>query len=99
MLGLSETAVLHPHLGRHGGGPAFAEDGVEFACRSEAEPGHKWSGDSVERSGRIRIFAAEMEARPGDRIELNGNNYTIAEVKRLRGLRGVHHLEIEAKEA
>lgn len=97
MLGLNETATLCRYAGRRGGRPAFAEPGEAFACRSEPATGRSARSDSFERSANLRVFADDIGARPGDRIELDGARYRIAEVKRLRGWMGTHHLEIAAK--
>ena len=98
MFALNETATLYASLGQQGGRPVYAEKGTAFACRSEPAWGQRFSGSAVERAADTRIFARDVDARPGDRIALDGRNYRIAEVQPMRGWRGVHHLEILAKE-
>lgn len=97
MLGLNETAVLCRYLGQRGGRPAYAEPGESFACRSEPALSRSARSDSVERGADLRVFAGDVDIRPGDRIELDGARYRVAEVRRLRGWMGVHHLELAAK--
>ena len=97
MLGLNETAVLRRYLGQRGGRPAYAEPGEKFACRSEPAHSRNARSDSAERGANLRLFAEDVGVRPGDRIELDGASYRVAEVERLRGWRGVHHLEIAAR--
>ena len=102
MFGLNETAALYARTGQSGGKPAYAERAVEFRCRSE--PAQAWgargsgAGNAIERTADTRIFAQGVDAHPGDRIELHGARYRVTEVKRMRGLAGIHHLEIMAKE-
>lgn len=98
MFALNETAILHASLGQRGGKPVYAEEGVTFACRSEPAWAQRFSGSAVERAADTRIFARDVAAQPGDRIALNGRNYRIAEVQPMCGWRGLHHLEILAKD-
>ena len=107
MFALNETAFLYPSLGHRSGRAAFAETGAIVRCRSEPAWAHRASGSAVERVADIRIFAnvssespihARLNPRPGDRIELNGRCYRIAEVQPMRGWRGIHHLELLAKD-
>ena len=99
MLGLNETATLYKRMGQSGGKPAYSEEGVEFACRSE--PAQAWtpSCNSVERSADTRIFALpSIPASPGDRIVFDDDSRVIvSEVQKMRGFAAVHHLEILAK--
>ena len=97
MFALNETAVLYPREGQSGGRPAYAARGEAFRCRSEAEPSWTAGGDSVAPGGALRVFARNVDAHPGDRVELGGASYRIAEVKRMRGFAGIHHLEILAR--
>lgn len=101
MFGLNETAVLYARTGQSGGKPVYAERGIAFCCRSE--PVQAWSarggpGGALERDADTRIFARGVDVNPGDRIELGGRRYCVTEVKRLRGLSDLHHLEIAVKE-
>ena len=102
MFALNETAALHACVGQRGGRPAFAESGVEFSCRSEPAWANRYSGNDVKRVADTRIFAGtsgqEIDPHPGDRIALNGRYYRIAEVQAVRGWRGIHHLEILARD-
>lgn len=97
MFGFNESAVLHRWIGQRGGKPAFAEPGQAFACRSEPTLRRSSRSDSVERGAEMRIFAGNIGAQPGDRVEIGGASYRISEIKRLRGWMGVHHLEMTAR--
>ena len=97
MFALNETARLHAFLGQRGGKPAYAEQGVEFRCRSEPAQAHSFNGIAIDRTADTRIFAQSVDAHPCDRVALNGESYLISEVRSMRGFRGVHHLEILAK--
>ena len=97
MFACNEPAILYACLGQRGGKPAFTEEGIAFRCRSEPAWGHRSSGDAVDRVADTRIFARDVEARPGDRVQLNGKYYRIAEVQPMRGWNSIHHLEILAK--
>lgn len=102
MLGLNETAVLHRLLGRKGGRNVYETPGTPFPCRIEPTLSRKASGDSEEGSARLRVFAepaANFAPRPGDRVELPAGSFRVAEVGYLADLRGLHHLEIELREA
>ena len=95
MFGLCETARLYRRAGQKGGKPAYAEQAVEFACRSQPIASARPGGDAVSRSGDTLIFARGVEISSGDRIALDGKVYAAAEVRTLRGLGGgIHHLEI-----
>ena len=105
MLALNETAYLYANLGQRNGKPAYAEHASELRCRSEPAWIHHASGSAVERVADTRIFASasaessiQCEPRPGDRIELNGRRYRIAEVQPMRGWSAIHHLEILARD-
>lgn len=99
MFGLTQTATLYSYMGQHGGQPTFAEEGVEFRCRSE--PASQWnaSGKSVEQGASIRVFAMpDANVHTGDRIVLDdGSSVLVSEVQKLRGFSAVHHLEILAR--
>lgn len=97
MFALNETATLYTFLGQRGGRPAWTEDGTDFLCRSEPAWSHRFGSSAIECAADTRIFAKGVDARPGDRIALNGRYYRIAEVQPMRGWRDVHHLEILAK--
>ena len=98
MFALNETAVLYPLMGQRGARPAYAETGTAFHCRSEAAWVQRLSGNAVEHAADTRIFAQYVDAHPGDRVTLNGRCYRIAEVRPMRALRGIHHLEMLAKD-
>lgn len=97
MFALNETATLHAFLGQRGGKPAYADEGVKFACRSEPAWMHRFRGTAIECAADTRIFARDVEAHPGDRVALNGRCYRVAEVQPMRGWKGIHHLEILAR--
>ncbi len=99
MLGLNETAALRRCTGLRGGRPTYAEPGERFACRSEPASRRSAGGDAAERSADLRVFAQGVDVLPGDRIELDGASYRVAEVRCLRGWRGTHHLELTARAA
>ena len=98
MLALNETAYLYASLGQRNGRPAYAAHAATLRCRSEPAWIHRASGSAVARMADTRIFACAAQAHPGDRIELNGRRYRIAEVRPMRGWSGIHHLEILARD-
>lgn len=98
MLALNETAYLYANLGQQSGKPVYAARGEALRCRSKPAWIHRVSSSAIERVADTRIFARAAQAHPGDRIVLNGRRYRIAEVQPMRGWRGIHHLEILARD-
>lgn len=98
MLGLNETATLYKAIGRQSGVPVYAQTGTQFRCRTEPEVVHTASGKSVERTADARIFVSTLDAGTGDKIVTGeGRKYIVSEVQTMRGLKGVHHIEILAR--
>lgn len=97
MYALNEAAVLRARVGRGGGRPVYERVGTAFRCRSEPAHMDAARGERMERGAHVRIFAQGVNARPGDRVEMDGRAYRVSEVKRVRGLAGIHHLEILAR--
>ena len=98
MLALNETAALYVLKGMNGGRPEYAREGADFACRTQPCEGRRADGRGLAASGRVRVFAPPMAVKPGDRLETGGRTLTVREVKALRGLREIHHLELIAEE-
>ena len=103
MFPCNETGTLYACVGQRGGKPAYAGRGVAFSCRSEPAWGERARNTAISRMADTRIFipvapGGEIAPRPGDRIELDGRSYRVAEVQPLRAWKGLHHLELLAKE-
>lgn len=95
---MNETARLYRRVGRRGGAPEYDAGGVEFPCRTEGVAASKKGGRGFGRADQARVFTEDMAVGAGDRLVLaDGTAMIVVEVRAMRGLRGVHHLEIVAE--
>ena len=97
MLAMNERALLYAREGISGGRPAYAREGVTFACRAEPcekrEAGASGQGHSFE----VRLFAPPIEVRAGDRIVMgDGQALVVKEARVMNGPSGAHHVELLA---
>ena len=98
LFALNETATRYPRAGVSGGKPVYAAEGEAFRCRTQPLAAQSTASTGLRATGRVKLFAPAMEMFPGDRIVTgDGRAWIAEEVKARRGLRGTHHLEIEAR--